>query len=110
MEDIHSTFLATSILEMNSVNFGNKKGIRREIISKTNAVASNLCFKSFPKLQSILYIASRVLFSKISFLVFPSQKGIKKCAVPQKFSSLLNGGLERKQTRELIANNEKIKP
>ena len=65
MEYIHSTFLATLILETNSVNFGNKKGIRREIISKTNAVASNLCFKSFPKLESILYIASSIRIQKV---------------------------------------------
>jgi hypothetical protein len=59
MEDIHSTFLATPILEMNSVIFGNKKGIKRELISKINAVGSNLSFKSFPKLASYLYIARR---------------------------------------------------
>ncbi len=89
MEDIHTTFLATSILEINSVNFGNKKGIRSELFSKINAVGSNLSFKSFPKLESYLYIASRVLFLKIltlvSFLkkVFKNVRGknLSRCPV-----------------------------
>lgn len=84
MAYIHLGPYSYSNFGMISVNFGNKNDLETELISKTNAVASNLCFKSFPKLESYLYIASRYCFFKISFLVSPIKKVFKKCAVPRK--------------------------
>lgn len=75
MENIRSTFLATPILEMDSITFGNKKGIRSEILSKINAVASNLAFKSFPKLESYLYIANR--YSYLESPPFKRKGGVR---------------------------------
>jgi len=109
MEDIHSTFLTTLILEMNSVTFGNKNGIRREIISKTNAVASNSCFKSFPKLESYLYIANRLLFFKIPFLISLLKKVLKNALGPKMATRKTNDAVilklhgEGKSLRQIAA-------